>query len=122
MAIGILHFKIIHLGVDKNKSKKKIENNKITEELKISNPVLPFREYLAEKWVKVDCQNRLNKCVYVETMKWMMLLLFLLLEFLPDFIYGCMPRYQEELQYLDYYLGIEPENQGHLKLKGIFLL
>ncbi|CAG9533449.1 unnamed protein product [Cercopithifilaria johnstoni] len=50
-------------------------------------------------------------------MQWMMVLLFVILEFLPDFIYGCAPRYQEELQYLDYYLGIKPENRGKLQVE-----
>ncbi|VDO27439.1 unnamed protein product [Brugia timori] len=55
--------------------------------------------------------------VNVETMQWMMMLLFILLKFLLNFIHGCMPRYQEELQYLDYYLGIQPENQGNLPIE-----
>ncbi|VBB33661.1 unnamed protein product [Acanthocheilonema viteae] len=50
-------------------------------------------------------------------MQWMVALLFVLLEFLPDFIYGCTPRYREELQYLDYYLGIKPENHGNLEVE-----
>lgn len=49
-------------------------------------------------------------------MQWMVALLFVF----PDFIHGCTPRYQEELQYLDYYLGIQPENQGNLQVEGIF--
>uniref|UniRef100_A0A0R3S6R9 MAM domain-containing protein n=1 Tax=Elaeophora elaphi TaxID=1147741 RepID=A0A0R3S6R9_9BILA len=55
--------------------------------------------------------------VDVETMRWMVALLFVVLEFHPDFIHGCTPRYQEELQYLDYYLGIQPENQGNLEVE-----
>lgn len=54
-------------------------------------------------------------------MQWMVALLFVLFQFLPDFIYGCTPRYQEELQYLDYYLGIQPENQGNLEVEGMIL-
>uniref|UniRef100_A0A915PKU0 MAM domain-containing protein n=1 Tax=Setaria digitata TaxID=48799 RepID=A0A915PKU0_9BILA len=46
-------------------------------------------------------------------MQWMVLS-FLVIESFPYFINGCTPRYQEELQYLDHYLGIEPENQGNL--------
>ncbi|MCP9265505.1 hypothetical protein DINM_020825 [Dirofilaria immitis] len=43
-----------------------------------------------------------------------MVLLVVFVEFLPYFILGCASRYHEELQYLDFYLGIQPENQGNL--------
>ncbi|KAM3725292.1 Neuropilin-2 [Dirofilaria immitis] len=46
-------------------------------------------------------------------MQWMVLLV-VFVEFLPYFILGCASRYHEELQYLDFYLGIQPENQGNL--------
>ncbi|VDP18092.1 unnamed protein product, partial [Onchocerca flexuosa] len=53
----------------------------------------------------------------VETMRWLMLL-FVLAQFLPDFILGCTSQYREELQYLDFYLGIQPENGGNLPVAG----
>lgn len=73
------------------------------------------------KWVKVMDRHSVHtfpKSVNVKTMNWMMLFFVFLLEFLPDFIHACTSRYQEELQYLDYYLGIQPENQGILPVEG----